>query len=72
MTDLLGERVRVCGSTHRPLVGACGTAVAETARTVLLDEGGPVPRVLPKDACSFELGGRVVDGRSLGRPERRP
>lgn len=71
MTDVLGARVTVIGSSHPGLVGASGTAVAETARTILVDAGGPVPAVLPKDSCTFEVGGAAVEGRSLGRPERR-
>ena len=71
MTELLGARVTVRGSTHPGLVGMSGMAVAETARTLVIDAGRPVPAVLPKDACTFEAGRAVMEGRSLGRPERR-
>lgn len=71
MTEVLGSRVSVSGSTHPGLVGLSGTAVAETARTVAIDAGGPVPSVAPKDSCTFSVGGRALEGRLLGRPERR-
>lgn len=71
MTEVLGARISVSGSSHPLLVGLSGTAVAETARTVLIDAGAPVPSVAPKDSCTFDIDGLSVEGRLLGRPERR-
>ena len=71
MTEVLGARVSVSASAHPLFERVSGTAVAETARTVSVDAGGPVPSVLPKDACTFLIDGLQVEGRLLGRPERR-
>lgn len=71
MIEVLGARVSVAGSAHPALAGVSGTAVAETARTVAIDAGRPIPHVVPKDGCTFSVGGRLVEGRALGRPERR-
>lgn len=71
MTEILGARVAVSESSHPGLVGLCGIAVAETARTISIDAGSLVPLMLPKNTCTFEAGGILVRGSSLGRPERR-
>lgn len=70
MTEMLGAQVAVSASSHPGLVGLCGTAVAETARTISIDAGS-LTLMLPKNACTFEVNGTLVRGSSLGRPERR-
>jgi RNase P/RNase MRP subunit p29 len=70
--NVVGDRVKVLGSTDKTKIGRTGRVVLDTAKTLVIEEAGRAIRVEKSGAAFLLSSGRVVTGTDIaGRLEDR-